>query len=527
MTPEQVRDSAFDLLMATLAERPLSETESQHLEQLLIDNPEYREVYARYLCVVAMLHRTSAVPSSIEGFDAPASPTPRSGRRPGRRGSRRPLFRKVSLLAVAAVMVFAAVVAISVLVSVGVKARRAAASGPAVATLVDAVDATWDPPTSGPMLPASIGSQLPSGNFKLRSGTVHLAFASGAQITLTGPAELALNSPMHAFLREGKLVAHVPPSAHGFTIAAPGCAVIDLGTAFQMTVAPDRGALVRVLEGRVEFHTADAGGTGTLLVEGDTADLPAGAATAAIHRGAPDKGFTRWAESSRRLRNDPSLVAYYDFDTGPGEDPHNLLNRAATGPMFDGLVNDATPIPGRWPEKGALQFNRPDQSVRITIPEPLTSLTLAAWVRLDEEPNTGFSTIISSDYWSPGKVSMDVGPGNVPRFNYYAPAGTTLTAKPLTALDLGHWTQFVATYDGQTGEMALYVNGERAASRRAPKHLVFTIGSALIGSWKMLPGYAPRPLVGAIDELAIFKRPLTAAEIQNLYNAGRVAPHGS
>jgi regulation of enolase protein 1 (concanavalin A-like superfamily) len=124
--------------------------------------------------------------------------------------------------------------------------------GPQVASLVDAADAVWDSPA-----PIRVGDPLRNGWLKLVSGTAQVAFASGAEVTLTGPAEFGLNDRNRGFLRRGRLVTSVPASAHGFTIGAPGCAVVDLGTRFGMTVSDTGRTEVHVLVGKVRIDTAD------------------------------------------------------------------------------------------------------------------------------------------------------------------------------------------------------------------------------------------------------------------------------
>lgn len=119
-----------------------------------------------------------------------------------------------------------------------------------VAALVETQNAVWDADTGT----FEIGSRLQPGFLRLRSGEARIVFDSGAAVTLTGPCEFGLNSAMRGLLRRGKLTAYCPTSAHGFTIAAPGCAVVDLGTAFSLTV-DNAGTRIAVLKGRVRVET--------------------------------------------------------------------------------------------------------------------------------------------------------------------------------------------------------------------------------------------------------------------------------
>jgi len=92
-----------------------------------------------------------------------------------------------------------------------------------IATLVDSTDVVWNDATY------RIGDALPAGMVRIKSGQAMIEFASGAKITLEGPAEFRIDDPMNAYLQLGKLEANVPDKAIGFTIGAPGLKVIDQG----------------------------------------------------------------------------------------------------------------------------------------------------------------------------------------------------------------------------------------------------------------------------------------------------------
>jgi hypothetical protein len=79
---------------------------------------------------------------------------------------------------------------------------------------------------------------------------------------------------MRGRLEWGQLRAHVPDAAHGFTIGAPGVAVVDLGTQFRMAV-DGRGTRVEVTQGRVRLDR-DTGDSLELAL-GQLATVPADA----------------------------------------------------------------------------------------------------------------------------------------------------------------------------------------------------------------------------------------------------------
>lgn len=160
-------------------------------------------------------------------------------------GGRR--WGRLAYFAAAAVIVLGFTAAITVLIRFA--PHRAASALPPVATVVDTDGAVWAAGES-----ATPGEQLAPGFVHLLSGSATLEFFSGAKVTLRGPAEFGLNSAMRGELRRGLVMADVPHKAHGFTIGAPGMAVVDLGTRFSLDVDANGESRVAVLEGRVRVE---------------------------------------------------------------------------------------------------------------------------------------------------------------------------------------------------------------------------------------------------------------------------------
>jgi len=110
----------------------------------------------------------------------------------------------------------------------------------------------------------TLGKRLYTGHIVLRRGRVTLVFDSGAEVEIEGPAKFALNHPKRAFLHHGRITVDCPEQARGFTVGAPGVAVIDLGTQFTMYVDLLGFTEVAVLDGRVDLKR-DSGEVVSLL----------------------------------------------------------------------------------------------------------------------------------------------------------------------------------------------------------------------------------------------------------------------
>jgi Concanavalin A-like lectin/glucanases superfamily len=77
------------------------------------------------------------------------------------------------------------------------------------------------------------------------------------------------------------------------------------------------------------------------------------------------------------------------------------------------------------------------------------------------------------------------------------------------ALPLDAWTHLASTYDGAT--LRLYVNGTQVATRAISGALAATTGALRLGGNAIWAEY----FAGQIDDVRLYERALSAAEIQN------------
>ncbi|MBI2825090.1 MAG: FecR domain-containing protein [Planctomycetia bacterium] len=120
------------------------------------------------------------------------------------------------------------------------------------ATLVKVSGCKWGACT----LPTQTGSRLATGLLRLDSGKAQITFDNGARLYLQGPAVFYLHGPSRTHLQSGKLVAHVPERAIGFTIETQKAEIVDLGTEFGVDVGPSGDTEVQVLDGEIEIGAA-------------------------------------------------------------------------------------------------------------------------------------------------------------------------------------------------------------------------------------------------------------------------------
>jgi PKD repeat protein len=210
---------------------------------------------------------------------------------------------------------------------------------------------------------------------------------------------------------------------------------------------------------------------------------------------------------------DPSgLVASFAFDEGSGGSVSD-----SSGNGNNGTIAAASWGAGKF--GSALIFN--GTSSMVTIPDSpsldlTTGMTLEAWVN----PATlgGWRDIIYKGpfdkYVLLGSTPQAQTPGAGGTFNGSALTGTG-------ALPLNTWSHLAATYDRSV--LRLYVNGVQVASRAVTAAIEVSDGPMTIGGDLDYGQYWQ----GAIDNVRIYNRALTAAEIQTNMGSGSGAQRPS
>jgi hypothetical protein len=207
------------------------------------------------------------------------------------------------------------------------------------------------------------------------------------------------------------------------------------------------------------------------------------------------------------------LVAAYNFDEGTGT---SLTDR--TGQGRTGTISGAAwSTQGKY--GGALSFDGVNDSVTVADANSLdltTGMTLEAWVLPTANGGGSWRNVIIKE--RPG--------GEV--YNLYANADTNaptiyvvrasqpdvpLDARGTTELPLNTWTHLATTYDGTT--LRIFVNGVQVGTRAVSGALFASAGALQIGGNSIWGEY----FQGRLDDIRIYNRALSAAEIQADMNA--------
>lgn len=242
--------SAVDRLASALIDGTSTTADQAALESLLLDSPEARERFRTLLQAESILAWKFAVPG--RHLSAGLDHGGRAAVEVSERVARRPALHlgRPLLAALAAIAAVVAVLAIRPLLR---SDQPATASLPIAARLVDATNARWADDRI-----VVLGAAVPQGPLRLLGGAAQIAFESGALVTLNGPAEIEVLGSRRLFLRSGRIVPFVPPSATGFTVVSPTGEVIDLGTEFSVNVDASGRTEVYVLQGEVDVAQGHA-----------------------------------------------------------------------------------------------------------------------------------------------------------------------------------------------------------------------------------------------------------------------------
>ena len=207
----------------------------------------------------------------------------------------------------------------------------------------------------------------------------------------------------------------------------------------------------------------------------------------------------------------PGLVAAWGFNDRAGTSAYDL-----TGNGHTGAVSNATWVPdGRF--SGALSFNGQNASVIVADAADLDlsgAMTLEAWVKpsalgdwrtilLKERGTNGLSYALyaTDPNRSPSAPSVFVNTGGGDRDSWGA-----------AALALDTWTHVAGTYDGQS--LRVYVNGTLIQTVSVGGNILASDGALAIGGNSIWGEW----FAGLIDEVRVYNRVLTAAEIQGDMN---------
>jgi RHS repeat-associated protein len=202
-------------------------------------------------------------------------------------------------------------------------------------------------------------------------------------------------------------------------------------------------------------------------------------------------------------------VASYGFEDATGGTAAD-----SSGHHFDGTLTGPTWVNGRFGK--ALSFDGTNDWVTVADTDRLDlvkKMTLSAWVNPATQLPMWPSIILKEN--PPWALAYALyANSNADRPSTYVHNGyEEFNATGGTHLVRNRWAYLTATYDGAT--LALYVNGVLVNSRALDERIVATTGPLRLGGNDIWGEY----FNGRIDEVRIYDRPLSVAEILSDMNS--------
>ncbi len=120
----------------------------------------------------------------------------------------------------------------------------------------------------------SEGDVLAAGRFRIAAGRARLSMLTGVVLDIEGPADVELVSADKVLCHQGRLRARVPAGAEGFLVLGPSSAIVDLGTEFGVNVGLDGKMRGQIFKGQLEAALLNASGTSqrSYFLDADRAD---------------------------------------------------------------------------------------------------------------------------------------------------------------------------------------------------------------------------------------------------------------
>ena len=421
-----------------------------------------------------------------------------------------------------------------------------------VAVLTHSADAVWADSGAG----RQRGESLTPGWLHLKSGAVQIEFSRGARVVLEGPAEFQLLTDNSAFLGSGKLRAQVPEPAHGFTVKTSRFAVVDYGTEFGCSLPLAGPPQLHVFNGLVGLQEAQSAErklrqNQAVQIDADKVrEIPArrdqflsDEELAKRERESVQGRLAAWHAASRALSEHPAAVMYLDFEGERGW-ARSIPNRAWRAvPGSPASMVGCQFSDGRWPGKGAIEFTRPEDRLRLNLPGGFESMTLLAWLRVDSLPDRPQS-LVMADGMGTGDVQwyitragelgfgVHIGKAGDPTGWRYHQSDTLFTLE-----NAGSWVCVASVYDSATDTVTHYFNGQPIGADKLGVRTLLQLETFEIGNWALRDGEqwrasvipragrdGARNLQGRLDEVAVLSAPLSAEEVLRFYENGRIDP---
>ncbi|MBR5577877.1 MAG: exo-alpha-sialidase, partial [Lachnospiraceae bacterium] len=207
-------------------------------------------------------------------------------------------------------------------------------------------------------------------------------------------------------------------------------------------------------------------------------------------------------------------VAFFDFE----KDEKNTVS----GSDLEGEIsgNSIRIVEGQGISGNALKMEKVADSyfkIPNAIKADTNSFTLSAWVKYEDGYSGGGYPVSLFQQSEPGKSILTLNGEN--KYGTYLTAQDGVCADTVTVTK---WHMATVSWDAQTKNMNIYVNGELKYTNTFTGNPVSNTTDLLVGGHKT--GQQVYALKGYVDEIRIYDNVLAAADVQALFNLQKDNP---
>ena len=373
--------------------------------------------------------------------------------------------------------------------------------------------------------------QLSAGAYSLNKGYTKLKFTSGAEVIVEGPSEFTIIDDMHIYLTSGKIVADIPPSAHGFKIDTINSNTIDLGTKFAVATNNKNETEIHVIQGLVKSKSTN---------KKEYTELRKDEALKVI-----DKSFSKKhkADSGKFLtmlppkKIDKLKFILWRFDEGKGnkaseESKGYIKDFTATLKSTAGENSKPKWVEGKYGK--AIQFDGKTNFIQTDFPGigGANSRTVCFWVKTGQKNKNGYAIISWGSFEKYGATwQISLNPtkedGPLGRIRCGTHKGQVIGTKDLRDNKWHHVA--VVMYGDHNADVSthilIYVDGElENAYRKSVRQIDTDIESQKAVKLQMGKNAAVnhgrnpthKYFQGSLDEVHVFNYALNPSEIRQI-----------
>jgi len=204
------------------------------------------------------------------------------------------------------------------------------------------------------------------------------------------------------------------------------------------------------------------------------------------------------------------LVASWNFDENTGCIAHDIQGQ------HDGTVTGGTWVPGI--HGSALTFD--GVSGHVQVPDNASinltgnKISFSVWFKLSQVGSNG------AFIYQNVKYLVKIDPQGIVSFSAYTPVWFSVVVPWTERILNTDWHHVAATYDGAT--MKIYLDGNLKISGNNTGNLQSSVSDVYIGNQNLI-----NPFKGTLDEVLLYNRTLSDAEIQLIYSSTPNPGNGS